>query len=138
MRFRDSAPKGAFPSKACSTIPSTRSPSDISWSSARPLRTLRSLFSRRTPVWTRSMVTMVPAYHGGAPPARRSADDLVGLLEQLGRKREAHRRGRGLVHRELAMRHDLDREVGGLRALQEPVHERGGAHEVMVGARAVA
>src|ERR1017187_3078442 len=46
--------KGALPSKACSTMPSSRSPSVRSFSSASPLRTFSRRFSMRTPVCTRS------------------------------------------------------------------------------------
>src|SRR5690606_34361746 len=49
---------GGLPSKLCSTIPSRRSPSDMSQYSARPFSTLRRDFSMRTPVWVRSTVFM--------------------------------------------------------------------------------
>src|SRR5205807_1307921 len=48
-----------------STIPSIKSPSEMSCTSAIALRTLRTRFSMRMPVWTRSMVAMramVPWY----------------------------------------------------------------------------
>src|SRR6185369_7656128 len=75
MRCRDSSPKGAFPSKACRTMPSRRSPSERSRSSARAFSTFRRRFSMRTPVCVRSttrrggsvvpiFVTMVHMYHG--------------------------------------------------------------------------
>src|SRR5690349_14706908 len=51
---------GALPSNACRAIPSTRSPSDTSRYSARPLSTLSRVRSTRSPVWTRSTVTTVP------------------------------------------------------------------------------
>src|SRR5271157_227176 len=54
ISFKVSVEKGALPSKACSTMPSSRSPSVMSFSSASPLRTFSSRFSMRTPVWTRS------------------------------------------------------------------------------------
>ena len=53
---RVSAPKGVFPSKACSTIPSTRSPSVRSSDPASALRTRSTRRSSRSPVWTRSIV----------------------------------------------------------------------------------
>src|SRR6266851_1431297 len=56
------APNGALPSKACSTMPSRRSPSDRSCSSASALSTLRIRFSMRTPVCTRSIS------RGACPP----------------------------------------------------------------------
>src|SRR5229473_4820400 len=62
MRFIDSEPKGAFPSKAWRTMPSRRSPRVMSWYSAMALRTFTMRFSMRTPVWVRSIVTMVPMY----------------------------------------------------------------------------
>src|SRR5438034_4064944 len=43
-------------------MPSSRSPSDMSWYSAIALRTFTSRFSIRTPVWIRSIVTIVPMY----------------------------------------------------------------------------
>src|SRR6266516_2309298 len=49
-------------------MPSSRSPSEISFSSAMAFNTLSKFFSRRTPVWTRStaiaLCTMVTMYHG--------------------------------------------------------------------------
>src|SRR5258707_15384087 len=44
-------------------MPSTRSPSDRSRYSASPLSTFSVLRSMRSPVCTRSTVTMVPMYH---------------------------------------------------------------------------
>src|SRR5215472_1090698 len=60
MRFKsaiwrsDSGVNGTFPSSACSTTPSSRSPSVMSFNSARALRTLSRRFSIRAPVWTLS------------------------------------------------------------------------------------
>src|SRR5580693_8537394 len=70
MRSSEAALNGVLPSKAWSTIPSSRSPRVMSWYSAKPFRTLRRRFSMRTPVWTRStssfessiMGTSVPQY----------------------------------------------------------------------------
>ena len=53
---------GVLPSNACSTIPSKRSPSEMSRHSARPFSTFSVRFSSRTPVWTRSMVFMLSWY----------------------------------------------------------------------------
>src|SRR5687768_3077444 len=66
---RVSLGKGAFPSKAWRTIPSSRSPRDMSFSSASPLRTFTSRFSMRTPVWMRStdLVVMVQMYQTNKP-----------------------------------------------------------------------
>src|SRR5437588_2235387 len=71
MRRSDSSLKGHLPSKACSTIPSSKSPSVRSWYSAKPFSTLSRRFSMRTPVCTRSTtrrssicVFMVPMYQG--------------------------------------------------------------------------
>src|SRR5581483_2206884 len=70
IRASDSLPNGALPSKACSTMPSRRSPRVMSRSSANAFSTLRMRFSMRTPVWTRSTsissfrATMVHMYHG--------------------------------------------------------------------------
>src|SRR5271157_285088 len=47
----------SLPSKACRTIPSSRSPRVISFSSATALSTFNKRFSIRTPVWTRSTTT---------------------------------------------------------------------------------
>jgi hypothetical protein len=52
---RVSDEKGALPSKLCRTMPSSRSPSERSVYSARPLRTFNSEVSMRTPVCVRCM-----------------------------------------------------------------------------------
>src|SRR5689334_21497017 len=57
MRLSVSSPKGALPSNAWRTMPSSRSPRVMSWYSARAFRTRRGRFSVRTPVWTRSMLS---------------------------------------------------------------------------------
>ncbi len=67
----DSAVDGAFPSKAWSTIPSSRSPSVKSFNSAKAFRTLRTRFSIRTPVWTRSIARRAEAEAG--PRSRSGA-----------------------------------------------------------------
>src|SRR5487761_193664 len=82
MRFKLSRPNGHLPSNACSTMPSSKSPSVKSWYSAKALRTFSRRFSMRTPVCTRSTVNRlvpaidclhhimrVPMYHGTIHPA---------------------------------------------------------------------
>src|SRR5262245_57932566 len=59
MVFSVSRLKGALPSKAWRTMPSSRSPRVMSLDSARPFRTLRMRFSSRTPVCTRWTVTVL-------------------------------------------------------------------------------
>src|SRR5258706_1603959 len=54
MRSSEAALNGVLQSKACSTMPSSRSPRVMSWYSAKAFRTLSSRFSIRTPVCTRS------------------------------------------------------------------------------------
>ena len=76
--------KGALPSKACRTMPSSKSPSVRSSESASAFSTLSIRFSRRTPVWTRSTMTgvrvavgdcdignLVPIYHDKEDGASR-------------------------------------------------------------------
>src|SRR5437762_6799955 len=69
ISFRELDEKGALPSKACSTIPSSKSPRVMSFNSANAFSTFRMRFSIRTPVCTRSTSTcraapvlMVPMY----------------------------------------------------------------------------
>src|SRR5262245_9235470 len=62
-----SGEKGAFPSKAWRTIPSRRSPSVRSLSSASAFRTFTSRFSMRAPICTRSTET---APRAGRPRSR--------------------------------------------------------------------
>src|ERR1700687_5055181 len=90
MRLSDSALKGVLPSKAWRTMPSSRSPSDMSWYSARALRTLRRRFAMRTPVWTRWMTSWdslitVRMYHGTSTKVKPS----VGAPIPPWRKRRA-------------------------------------------------
>src|SRR6202042_1976829 len=66
---RTGGPKGVLPSKACRTMPSTRSPRDRSRYSARPLSTFSVLRSMRRPVCARSIVTTVTWYHVKRPGA---------------------------------------------------------------------
>src|ERR1700752_3848197 len=54
ISFRVFCEKGDLPSKEWRTIPSSKSPKLISFSSATAFNTLRRRFSTRMPVWTRS------------------------------------------------------------------------------------
>src|SRR5208282_976024 len=100
MRLSDSGLKGVLPSKACSTMPSSRSPRDMSWYSARALRTLRRRFSIRTPVWTRStrncgsvaMVTNVPWYTDTRQVPRRLGANYRAARRMSRRASLLHRR----------------------------------------------
>src|SRR6476469_5935501 len=98
-----SLPNGCFPSKTCRTIPSSKSPSDMSWYSASPLRTFRMRFSSRTPVWTRSTSygsTMVLMYHGieervfflpqGVDPVAEDVPRRTRLRDRVGPKLGRH------------------------------------------------
>src|SRR5262245_7221962 len=95
-------------------MPSKRSPRDKSCSSAKPLSTLRSSFSRRTPVCTRStvqvfsLVTMVPVYLGTMYQASESlAEEDLGhpiqlfaeRLQLLGRHHQRHAHNRLALQR---------------------------------------
>src|SRR5437868_6873025 len=70
MRSSEAWLNGHLPSKACRTMPSSKSPSVRSWYSAKAFKTFTRRFSIRTPVCTRStsrgllsMRTKVPRYH---------------------------------------------------------------------------
>src|SRR4051812_24529392 len=74
ISFTELDEKAALPSKACSTMPSSRSPKVRSFNSAKAFRTFRMRFSMRTPVCTRSIssrsaacVFMVLMYLGTKP-----------------------------------------------------------------------
>src|SRR5215470_13010052 len=107
MRLRESSLKGHFPSKACSTMPSNKSPKVMSWYSAKPFSTLSRRFSMRTPVCTRStsrgsfVVIMVPMYRGNYPAHKVSLFEKCKLRHGAGSKQERRQNtNRRLIDRE--------------------------------------
>src|SRR5690606_39528282 len=54
MRSSEASLNGLLPSNACRMMPSSKSPIDVSWYSARALSTFTMRFSSRTPVCIRS------------------------------------------------------------------------------------
>src|SRR5664279_231050 len=70
----DWSSKGTLPSKACSTMPSSKSPRVMSWRSATALSTFKRRFSILTPVCTLStFCPMLSMYHGTVRFSRLAA-----------------------------------------------------------------
>src|ERR1700678_3831242 len=94
MRSSDAGLNGVFPSKACSTMPSSTSPKVRSWYSAKAFSTFKIRFSMRTPVCTRSTTsfcsstirTNVPRYIGmcnaNSSPASTEHDEAACALSR--------------------------------------------------------
>ena len=86
---------GVLPSKACSTMPSSKSPSDRSSESASALSTLSMRFSIRTPVCKRSTIRLAACDIGDSyqytvsrcPRRQTTVEELLAWLkDRIGRK----------------------------------------------------
>src|SRR5450755_1319943 len=107
MRSSDAGLNGVLPSKACSTMPSSTSPSVMSWYSAKAFSTLRIRFSMRTPVCTRSTSRLGPSFMCTNVPwyqLRIKRHDCRFVMGRTGRAtNRGLRRGRGSAGAEVTV-----------------------------------